>query len=565
MIEPNFSGGYISSTGFDTQTRDCVFTIGLQGLKQEDFPKVIEIYDKTIEEVLKKGFDMKHIESVLHRYEIGIKHETSNFGLHLLFGIISTWNHNGDIINALRVNTLLEKLQNDIKSDKYFLQKATERFFKNNKHRLVLTLSPDKTYEQKQLEAEAQLIKSKTSGLTQENKQSIYETGLELLKEQNSIQNTNILPTLTMEDISNNIDHVNREKVKYGPVPTQINKVNSNGITYFRGIINTSQLTPEQHMLLPLFCSIITKMGTKRMNYRDFDNLVMTKTAGLDVCVHFAESLYQLHVYEPGILLSSYCLDKNVEGMWELWKDIFNLNELKDVKRFETLVHLYMSNLTHGVADSGHAYAMQSAAGLVSGAAYQKDLLTGLQHISYMKTLVKTKRYESILMELSNIAKQLFDKNNLRHILLKIDSVASASELSKSINILEALYFIKKAWDKKSEVQGVNMEYDAEDDLPLTIVPEFWRNFNEIHPFENIHNDDDFLNLDQRLSTEEQFDENTVEIVVEEKDREGEAEKDAGPINSYAGAIKVIEDLKKFAKEDFIAFEHLKTLSYIFR
>lgn len=414
MIEPNFSGGFIPSTGFDTQTRDCLLTIGLQGLKQEDFMKVIDIYDKTIDEVLKMGFDRKHIESVLHRYEIGIKHETSNFGLHLLFGIISTWNHNGDVINALRINTLLDKLQNDIKSDKFFLQKAVERFFKNNKHRLVLTLSPDKEYETKQLNAEAQLIKSKVSGLTQENKQGIYNTALELLKEQNSPQKTSILPTLTMDDISNGIDHVNREKTKFGPVPTQINKVNTNGITYFRGIINTSQLTPEQHMLLPLFCSIITKMGTRKMNYREFDNLVMTKTAGLDINVHFAESLYQLHVYEPGILVSSYCLDKNVESMWELWKDIFNLNELKDVKRFETLVQLYMANLTHGVADSGHAYAMQSAAGLVSGAAYQKDLLTGLQHISYMKTLVKTKRYESILAELSNIAKQLFDKNNLR-------------------------------------------------------------------------------------------------------------------------------------------------------
>ncbi|KAI4462143.1 ninein [Holotrichia oblita] len=93
-----------------------------------------------------------------------------------------------------------------------------------------------------------------------------------------------------------------------------------------------------------------------------------------------------------------------------------------------------------------------------------------------------------------------------RHILSKMDGVASASELSKSINILEVLYFntiqncFDKASFKKSEVQAVNVEYDAEDDLPLATVAEFSRKFNEIHPSENIHNDHDFLNLDQKLN-----------------------------------------------------------------
>ncbi|XP_022921202.1 presequence protease, mitochondrial [Onthophagus taurus] len=414
MIEPNISGGFIPCTGLDTQPRDSIFTIGLQGLKVDDFETVQELFEKTINDVIANGFESKHIESVLHRYEISVKHEMSSFGLNLLFGLIPTWNHGGDIISCLRVNNLLDRLRSDLKNDSKFLQNTVEKYFKKNNHKLILTMSPDKEYESKLLQQENELIKSKVATLTDEIKQSIYDKGLLLLKEQSAEQNKELLPTLTMQDINNDVEHVQTEKIKIGPVPTQINKVNSNGITYFRGIINTSQLTPEQHMLLPLFCYIITKMGTKTMNYREFDNLVMTKTTGLNISVHFAESLYQLHVYEPGILLSSYCLDHNVDAMWDLWTEIFNLTEFKDVKRFETLTHLYMTSMTQGVAESGHLYAMQSAAGLVSGAAYQKDLLTGLQHISYMRTLMKTRRYESILTELAQIAKLLFDKNNLR-------------------------------------------------------------------------------------------------------------------------------------------------------
>ena len=38
----------------------------------------------------------------------------------------------------------------------------------------------------------------------------------------------------------------------------------------------------------------------------------------------------------------------------------------------------------------------------------------------------------------------------LKNILSKMDEVRSASELTKSINVLEALYYIKTAWNKVS-------------------------------------------------------------------------------------------------------------------
>lgn len=86
------------------------------------------------------------------------------------------------------------------------------------------------------------------------------------------------------------------------------------------------------------------------------------------------ESLFHLHTYEPSLYISSYCLEKNVESMWDIWQQIFTISELKDVQRFQMLVQLYMANLTHGIVDGGHIYAMQAAASLVSGSAYQVTL-----------------------------------------------------------------------------------------------------------------------------------------------------------------------------------------------
>lgn len=414
MIEPNFSGGFTRTTGYDTQLKETVFTVGLQEVAKDDFEKVIKLFDSTIDEVIKTGFDPKHIESVLHQYELTIKHEISNFGLNLLYGIISLWNHNGNVTSSLQVNALIEKLRSEINKDKEYLQKAVRKYFKENKHRLVLTMSADKNYEQKFQDQEQELIKQKTKSLTEDDKKSIFEKCQQLENERRIPQNTDLLPTLQIEDISSEVEKVATEKIKIQNIPTQINSVNSNGVTYFNSIINTSVLSSEQQLLLPLFCFVITKLGTKNYNYRELDNLINTKTAGLNLDVHIGNSLYQLHNYEAGLLLSSYCLDKNLESMFDLWTEIINIAELTNYSRFATLTNLYMTELTEGLAHSGHLYAMQAAAGLVSGSAQQKELLSGLQHIAYMKRLVNTTNYKVILKELVDIGKTIFDRSRIR-------------------------------------------------------------------------------------------------------------------------------------------------------
>lgn len=414
LIEPNFSGGYTPSTGFDNNPRDSIFTVGIQKLKTQDFERVIKTFDETLNSVVEKGFEPQHIESVLHRYELSIKHENNNFGLNLLFSLAPTWNHTENIIPALQVNNVLDKLKLELKNNPKYLQEIVKKYFKENNHKLILTMSADKEYDTKLDKIEKQIIKAKVKGFSEDDKKKVYEKCLSLLEEQQKPVKSEILPTLTIEDISDDIEKVDKLHLSLNNVPTQINWVNSNGIVYFKSVLNTTELSPEQQMLLPLFCYVINKMGTDKLKYREFDSLVNRKTAGLNFNNHIGDSLFHLHTYEPGVYISSHCLEKNAENMWDLWRQIFTISKLDDVKWFQTLVQLYMANLTHGIADAGHVYAMQAASSLVSGSAYQAELLSGLRHISYMKRLIHTSNYKAMLDEILNIAKIIFDKKKMR-------------------------------------------------------------------------------------------------------------------------------------------------------
>ncbi|XP_066249563.1 tigger transposable element-derived protein 6-like [Euwallacea similis] len=132
----------------------------------------------------------------------------------------------------------------------------------------------------------------------------------------------------------------------------------------------------------------------------------------------------------------------------------------------------------------------------------------------------------------------------LKHILTKVDAALSASELAKSINILEALYFVRRVWNNVSQATIKNYfakagfkknesslpaseeEYEQEDFLPLSLLASVIRNCKEVcstvGPSEYVNIDrrtlqiDDECNIDYELSEEREqnMQENDEEEVI---------------------------------------------------
>jgi len=184
LVESNISTGFGPFTGFDSQCRDTMFVVSLQGVKPEDFEKIESIFDKTVQKVIEEGFEKDHVEAVLHGIELQVKHQTSNFGLNLLFNLTSLWNHNGDLIQSLRINDAMRKLTSRMREDPKYLQSLIETYLRDNNHRLMLTMSPDEKYEQNKALAEQQLLKTKLEELSTEEKDLVYTNGKILLAEQ---------------------------------------------------------------------------------------------------------------------------------------------------------------------------------------------------------------------------------------------------------------------------------------------------------------------------------------------------------------------------------------------
>lgn len=414
LIEPNFSGGYHSITGLETTIKDTMFVIGLQDVDKNDFEKIEKILHETIDEVVAEGFDPEHVNSVINNFELSLKHQSARFGLSLLFSLTAALNHEADIIQSLHFDETLKKIRANIDKDPQYLQKKVKEYFKENCHKLTMTMTPDMEFEKKFSEKEEQLIQQKVNELTAEAKEQLFGDCQSLADAQKKHQNLDILPCLKLSDVVDPPLPFHVEFAKIGGIDTQIVATNTNNVTYVRGLYNAIGIEPEHRPILPLLACIIDQMGTTTYDYRTFDRYVNSITSGINFSVHAAESMDNVLAYNVGLTFRSYCLEQNIPKMFQIINDLFTKFNFTDVQRFEMLLGNYLSDLTVGIADSGHLYAIKEASGLVTQSSNLSAKLYGIEHISYIKNLIQNRKPDEILHLLGSTANQLFRKANLK-------------------------------------------------------------------------------------------------------------------------------------------------------
>ncbi|KAK5860414.1 hypothetical protein PBY51_021893 [Eleginops maclovinus] len=414
LIEPNIGTDFSSVAGYDGSTREASFSIGLQGMAEEDTEKVKQIISKTIDDIIEKGFEEERIEALLHKIEIQMKHQSTNFGLALASYIASSWNHDGNPVELLQISDSVTQFRKALKENPRFLQDKVKHYFKENTHRLTLSMSPDEAYLEKQAKAEEEKLQKKIQALSDSDRKEIYEKGLELLAAQSKTQDASCLPALKVSDIEATIPITPVQITTAGGVPLQLCEQPTNGLVYFRAVCSLNTLPEELRLYVPLFCSVVTKMGCGGLDYRQQSQEKELRTGGMSVSPHITSDSTQLDMYEQGVLLFSSCLERNLPHMFQLWSDTFNSPHFDDEERLRVLVMMSAQELANGIAYSGHMYAMTRACRHLTPAGDLQETFGGMEQVKFMKRIAEMSELSQVIRTLPRIKKHLLNPDNMR-------------------------------------------------------------------------------------------------------------------------------------------------------
>ncbi|VCX40263.1 unnamed protein product [Gulo gulo] len=416
LIESGLGTDFSPDVGYNGYTREAYFSVGLQGIAEQDTQAVRDIIDRTIEEVIEKGFEEDRIEALLHKIEIQMKHQSVSFGLSLTSYIASCWNHDGDPVELLQLGGQVARLRQCLKENPHFLQEKVKQYFKNNPHKLTLSMTPDDKYPEKQAQMETEKLKQKVDSLSPKDKQQIYEKGLELQTQQSQPQDASCLPALKVSDIEPTMPLTELEvALAAGQTPVQFCAQPTNGLVYFRAFVSLHTLPEGLRPYVPLFCSVLTKLGCGLLDYREQAQLMELKTGGMAASPHVLPDEAHLDTYEQGVLFSSFCLERNLPDMMHLWSEIFSSPCFEEEEHFRVLVRMSAQELANGVPDSGHLYASLRASRTLTPVGDLQETFSGMDQVRLMKRIAEMTDIRPVLEKLPQIQEHVLHRDNMRY------------------------------------------------------------------------------------------------------------------------------------------------------
>ena len=253
IIEAGVAPAFASGVGYDMTTKEGTFSIGVSNIKvnKENISKVEKAIHETLEQLVQDGIPEDQFEAQLHSLELKIKKTRNHWGLMTISNMNSYTLYDGNPLDVFRFNEFSECIRKDFKNG--IFQELIKKYLINNQHKLILKMIPDESITEKQQLQELTMLKNIESTLSDEDKERLVQEALELQKDQEIVQDIDLLPTLTLNDIPAKIEHVEHKKsMLYDSMPVYWFNQPTNGLTHLRIKIDTSKLPKDKKMLIPI-------------------------------------------------------------------------------------------------------------------------------------------------------------------------------------------------------------------------------------------------------------------------------------------------------------------------
>ena len=435
LIETGMGTGFVPTSGFGAQTRDSIFTIGIQGMDINKKDEIEMCIKDTFNQVCIEGFEKDRVEAILHRTELALKDSVGNFGLNLIMGLTPGWNHISDPFSLLKIEDTLQRFRSELKSDPSYLQEVVRKYFVDNPHHIVLTMTPKETYTEDNEKLLDSIETKLVSSLNAEQKDEVIETGKKLLSNQSEKEDEDsvaCLPSLSIADIKEKAPDYPTEIFQFTPsIKGQICVQPTNGVSFFRILIDAAPI--QNHPYYHWFVGLLTSMGAgKKLDFRKLETSINLYTGGLSSNHHLSEHYADLKVLKQGLLLSSRCLERNSEKMFELWSEIFNhaftnIDDEEMKARLGNLINMSATDSMNGLAYSGHHYAMSNAASQLYSdlpATKIRELEGGIASLRAVNKLAlsigsgNVQVLDEILADLSSMARTVLNAQNVESVSL---------------------------------------------------------------------------------------------------------------------------------------------------
>ena len=377
-------------TGLETDHKELVFAAGLEGVESGKQMEVEELILDCLKDIVKNGISEELIASSLHQLEIRQREITGSgmpYGLQIMLSCLPACVHNDDPLRVLDLDSSFSVIKNNLKSNKYIENLIKKKIIENG-HRVNYSLVPDPNFNNKNEEKIKNKVLQKSKNLSQEDKQQIIDLASNLKQRQEAVDNPEILPKVTKEDIPSSRTYPNPFIVKNKNINNYYYETGTNGITYHSMIFPCNNLSDEEFKVASLFGSTLTEIGIGKMNYEEVQKIQSAITGGISSNFVLLPNAKE-NKHNLGLKISSKCLEKNEEEMQKLMLQTLSDAKFENKDRIKDMLNFISSGNERSIIQNGHMLAMSNAGAQVNNIAATNDMAAGINFITNTSNLSK--------------------------------------------------------------------------------------------------------------------------------------------------------------------------------
>lgn len=397
LIESGFSEDFSANSGLDSTSALFSITIGLNYLtkdKVKNLESVITniVKDNVVPKLKENDASYKdRVEALLHQIELGFKRHKPEFGFSLLSSLVPSWVNGADPLEVLTVEKILSKFKKEYSERGLlmFEELLNDTLLNDEIKKFKFTMEPKLNFAKELSQIEADNLENKVKSLTKDDLKQIYDKNIELAESQSQEQNADVLPTLTVEDIS-------KRGAFYDIAVTRANNkdiseriVDTNGLVYVSALKEIPFLPTKYYKYLPLFNSCLTNLaGTTETSITDLETKIQLVTGGISFSHKISPDPYNINLMKLQYLLSGAALKENAAHIYDLWREILQDTRFSNnddvLDKLNTLIKNMGQNQINAVADSGHSYACGVSNSKITPAKYIKEVTSGLNQVQFV-------------------------------------------------------------------------------------------------------------------------------------------------------------------------------------
>lgn len=389
-----------SLTGLHAYFQQMSFVVGIEQSDQETQAKWISEVDQLIKKIQNEGFDSDRIMAVFDQFELQLKDRSPStpHGIQLLSRCVLPALHGKPIESYLFLDNALERCKKRLQDPKT-VSEWIQTWLIDNTHQVILTAVPEgELISENQKAVEAQLATA-LADLNEEAKEGLKENEQALEQRQQSPQDIQVLPSLSLTDLVTKEKNIQPDMVSDDDKHIALYHAPTHGIAYQCMLYGLPQLTTKDWSMLAVVADLMGSVGVEGCDYLEHEKRQTRYTGGIGIDLCANELKDGIHAY---LQLETKSLNRHFNEAQNILHEIWKTSVFNDLERVKDLVAQASSDSQESIAYNGHRLAMSAAWAQVNDLGFIKDQIAGLPQYLYLSNLAKALKDQKTLEQFGN-------------------------------------------------------------------------------------------------------------------------------------------------------------------